>query len=314
MKTIFSFFAIIALSVATFAQTPSVVITPGTLTTTTVQASFAKNATCNSYYILMSTAAEMAQFATMFGVPEDSLVKEWGIHCYADTSYTWTAMTPDTEYTIYALPVGTGTVFYPMQTELATTLQGGGTGLSTVTVEVFDIASTEARVVVTPNAETAVFYDGLIEKYYADSIGMDSCIAIIKSSPYPLYSTDNWIWMSLTPNTIYYAIGIGKNANDVWGDSTVVEFTTLTTGLSEINSSNLFSVYPVPCNGKFNVDLNASTTGEMQLLDINGRLVYSQMISETHSEINVSALNNGCYFIRIISKNGVESQKLIIEK
>jgi len=76
MKTILTLFAIIAFSAASFAQTPAVAITTGTLTTTTVQASFAKNTTCNSYYILMSTAAEMAQFATMFGVPEDSLVKQ----------------------------------------------------------------------------------------------------------------------------------------------------------------------------------------------------------------------------------------------
>jgi len=223
-------------------------------------------------------------------------------------------MTPGTEYTIYALPVGAGNVFYPMQTELSTTLQNGGTGLSTVTVEVFDITSSEARVVVTPNAETAVFYDGLIEKAYADSIGMDSCIAIVKASPYPLYSTDNWTWMSLTPNTTYYAIGIGKNANDIWGDSTVIEFTTLTTGLSEINSTNLFSIYPVPCNGNFNVDLNAANTGEMQLFDLNGRMVHSEIITVAHTEIDASALNDGCYFVRIISKNGIGSQKLIIEK
>jgi len=123
MKTFITFFACIVFSIATMAQTPAVTITPGTTTITTVQASFAKNATCHSYYILMSTAAEMAQWATMFGVPVDSLVRQWGIHCYSDTTNTWTAMAPSTEYTIYALPADAGNVFYPMQTELATTPQ-----------------------------------------------------------------------------------------------------------------------------------------------------------------------------------------------
>ncbi len=313
MKTFITFFACIIFSIVTMAQTPAVTITPGTITDTNVQASFAKNATCTSYYILMSTATEMAQWATMFGVPVDTLVKQWGIHCYADTSYTWTAMAPSTEYTIYALPADAGNVFYPMQTALATTLTGGGTGLSTVTVEVFDITSTSARVVVTPNAETAVFYDGLIRKSYADSIGMDSCIAIIKTSPYPLYSTDNWVWSSLESNTTFYAIGIGKNANDEWGDSTVVEFTTLTSGFAEMNSSDMFSIYPMPCNGKFNVDVNGFNTGELQLLDMNGRLIYSEKISAAHTEINAEVLNNGCYIIRVVSESGVGSGKLIIE-
>lgn len=314
MKTFITFFACIIFSIVTMAQTPAVTITPGTITNTTVQTSFAKNATCTSYYILMSTATEMAQWATMFGVPVDTLVKQWGIHCYADTSYTWTAMAPSTEYTIYALPADAGNVFYPMQTALATTLTGGGTGLSTVTVEVFDITSTSARVVVTPNAETAVFYDGLIRKSYADSIGMDSCIAIIKTSPYPLYSTDNWVWSSLESNTTFYAIGIGKNANDEWGDSTVVEFTTITSGLAEMNSTDLFSIYPMPCNGKFIVDVNGFNTGELQLLDMNGRLIYSEKISAAHTEINAEVLNNGCYIIRVVSESGVGSGKLIIEK
>jgi len=313
MKTFITFFACIIFSIVTMAQTPAVTITPGTITDTNVQASFAKNATCTSYYILMSTATEMAQWATMFGVPVDTLVKQWGIHCYADTSYTWTAMAPSTEYTIYALPADAGNVFYPMQTALATTLTGGGTGLSTVTVDVFDITSTSARVVVAPNAETAVFYDGLIRKSYADSIGMDSCIAIIKTSPYPLYSTDNWVWSSLESNTTFYAIGIGKNANDEWGDSTVVEFTTLTSGFAEMNSSEMFSIYPMPCNGKFNVDVNGFNTGELQLLDMNGRLIYSEKISAAHTEINAEVLNNGCYIIRVVSESGVGSGKLIIE-
>ena len=314
MKTILTFFACIVFAIASMAQTPAVTINNGTITTTTVQASFAKNASCSSYYILMDEATVMAQWATMFGVPVDSLVKQWGIHCFADTTYTWTAMTPATEYTIYALPADAGNVFYPMQTQLATTLAGGGTGLSTVTVEVFDITSTSARVVVTPNAETAVFYDGLIRKSYADSIGMDSCIAIIKTSPYPQYSTDNWVWSSLESNTAFYAIGIGKNANDDWGDSTVVEFTTLTSGLAEINSSDIFLIYPMPCNGKFNVDLNGSNTGELQLLDMKGRLVYSEKISAAHTEINAEVLNNGCYIIRLVSENGIGKQKLIINK
>ena len=70
----------------------------------------------------------------------------------------------------------------------------------------------------------------------------------------------------------------------------------------------------MPCNGKFNVDVNCSNTGELQLLDISGRLVYSEKISDAHSEINAETLDNGCYIIRIVSESGVGSGKLIIEK
>ena len=70
----------------------------------------------------------------------------------------------------------------------------------------------------------------------------------------------------------------------------------------------------MPCNGKFNVDLNGSNTGELQLLDMKGRLVYSEKISAAHTEINAEVLNNGCYIIRLVSENGIGKQKLIINK
>lgn len=338
MKKIALFVAMITFSVAVFAQSqtvitrsersaaqkvntltdPSVVITLGTVAATTVQATFTPNTECASYYILIGKAAEMAQFVTMMGQPIEALIESWGLHFYADSTYTWNELIPNTEYTIYALPKdGTGTNS-TMQTLVCTTAQIGGTGLSTLTINVSDITATQARVLVTPNAETSVFHDGIIAADYYNEIGADSALTVIKTNPYPLYATDNWVWLDLTPNTNYYAIAVGQNSNNEWGTAIIVPFSTLPgAGVSDMNKyTSMFSVTPNPNNGTFELKLESSGTSEIEIYDVNGRVVCKQTISKTNPQVDAKHLDNGCYFVRLGSNSGGRNtvQKMVISK
>jgi hypothetical protein len=184
MKKAMLSFVLVLFSVAMFAQTviprnfgatalkgntltdPTISITLGTITPTTVQATFLPNTECASYYILIGKADEMAQFVTMMGQPIEALIESWGLHFYADSSYTWDELDPNTEYTIYAFPKDGSGTNSTMQTLVCTTAQMGGTGLSTLIVAVSEVTATQARVAVTPNAETSVFHDGIIAVDY----------------------------------------------------------------------------------------------------------------------------------------------------
>ena len=297
---------------------PDVTITPGTITPTTVQATFTPNAACKSYDILMSTASEMQSWSLMMGVPVDSLVAQWGITYSGVQTYTWTEMIPNTEYTVYALPKDSLGQASPLVTILATTTQNGGSGLSTLTVVVNDITSTQARVVVTPNAETAVFHDGLITVDYYNTIGSDSALTLIKSNPYPLYTTDDWIWSDLTPATDYYAIGIGQNADSIWGTPAITPFTTLSSAGIASGDATASSalIYPVPTTGIFYFQADPAASGEIRIIDLNGKTVFSQRITPARTEINASSLGNGCYYLRYWPDSGQTpvTTKLIIAK
>lgn len=280
--------------------TPEVAITPGTVTTTTVQATFTPNAACKSYDILIGTESEMQSWSVMMGLPVDSLVAQWGITYSGVQSYTWNDMTPNTQYTVYALPKDSVGQAFPLVTILVTTAQNGGSGLSTLTVVVSEITSTQARVVVTPNAETAVFHDGLITVDYYNTIGSDSALTLIKTNPYPLYTTDDWIWSDLTPATDYYAIGIGQNADSTWGTPAITPFTTLSAaGIASASATATdVLIYPQPTTGAFHLQLNAATSGEIRIIDRSGKTVLTQRILSASDEIDASRLDNGCYFLR----------------
>ncbi|MDD4848034.1 MAG: T9SS type A sorting domain-containing protein [Bacteroidales bacterium] len=205
---------------------PVITITVDEVTETTVAASFDANEDCASYYILIGIQSEMEMWMQMMQATLEQLVQQWGLHIYSDTSYVWTGQTPNTEYTIYALPLDAEGLIYEIQTQTVTTPGGGGLGESVIAIELSEITASSVRMIATPNEHTAVFHDGLIMAELFNEIGQDSAIEIIKNNGYPLYEIDDWTWNDLTPNTTYKAIAIGKNADDVWGEATIDEFTT----------------------------------------------------------------------------------------
>jgi type IX secretion system substrate protein len=82
-------------------------------------------------------------------------------------------------------------------------------------------------------------------------------------------------------------------------------------GIEQYNSNNEITVYPNPNNGNFIIEPNNATIHTVQLIDINGKLVLSQIINGK-TIIDASSLSDGVYNISIISNEGVVNKKLVI--
>ena len=316
MKKLSLIILTLVLSLGLKAQNPSVEITINNTTPFEVNASFVKNADCQRYTILIGTEAEMQGFVAMFGLPIETLVASWGITYTTDSTYTWTEMTPSTEYNVYALAIGASDSVLSQTT--ATTLSLGSTGISSISIDLSEITSTSVRMTCTPDANTAVFYDGIVRKSFADSIGVDSTVALIieAGSFYPQYTTDDWVWQDLESNTEFYAVAIGKNSLDEWGDTTIVSFATLDP-LSleeEVNIEDIVEVYPNPSKGEFSYKVN-SDFDNLYIYDIKGTLVHKQSFMQRQDNVNVSNLKEGVYFVRFFKKGQAgKTVKIIIEK
>jgi hypothetical protein len=75
--------------------------------------------------------------------------------------------------------------------------------------------------------------------------------------------------------------------------------------------SGTFAIYPNPASDVLHLEGNFES-GQMSLYDLTGRMIYEGVYQPT---ISVSDLNNGMYFIRIVTTEGqVITQKFIIEK
>ena len=94
-------------------------------------------------------------------------------------------------------------------------------------------------------------------------------------------------------------------------------FTTLSaSGLEQIESGLSAIVYPNPAKDKATLSLSGLTANAKIIIsDLQGRIIQTEDLqagSETY-ELNTSSFASGVYYIRVISGNNVNTQKLIVE-
>ena len=78
---------------------------------------------------------------------------------------------------------------------------------------------------------------------------------------------------------------------------------------SELTIENLqglnMSIYPNPSNGNFNIDFGADlTNATIEIIDLTGKVVYTQSVSWNVTNISVSELASGNYIIKVTSDQG----------
>ena len=294
-------------------QNPMVEITVTDVTTTTVDVSFTPAGECASYYILLDTEASMEQWTMVFGVSLEQLIEEWSIERQGPSTHLWNELIPNTEYTVFVLSKDIEGENIQIDRQKVTTEVLGGNGVSVIDLQVEVLTNTSVFVTATPNEETAEYHYILIEKSYADSIGVDSTINIIHTDPYALYDIDRWEWIDLHENTEFYAIAQGKNAQGEWGEITKVEFVTTTEGNIELVEDN-FNIYPNPVNDRLYIETEVEVE-EVVVYTITGVVVGQQTTvnGQQTSSIDVSNLNSGIYFVKVVTENG-EVVKRFVKK
>ena len=218
-----------------FAQTPNVDISIDEVTTSTITASFTKNEYCSSYHYMIAEIGELEMWlqSPMFaGMTLPDLVMSWGIEAETGYIYTFDDLIPNTPYVVYV--VVHSQLPDILVTDTTQTLGQGGVGESVISIQVTEITENSARVICTPNEETSEFRDMLIIKDSCLVWSLDSAVEYLKNDPYALYTVDDHVWL-LNPNTTYFVLAIGLNANNEWGELAQYEFTTLEASTSIID-------------------------------------------------------------------------------
>ncbi len=83
----------------------------------------------------------------------------------------------------------------------------------------------------------------------------------------------------------------------------------------EKNASTTLTVYPSPVHSQFKINLNRSEFKKVDIIDILGRIVYSQNINPNQTLLQIQPnLPSGIYFVRLYNNMEVKITKLIIHK
>ncbi|MBI1316703.1 T9SS type A sorting domain-containing protein [bacterium] len=83
-------------------------------------------------------------------------------------------------------------------------------------------------------------------------------------------------------------------------------------GIAANDAANSLSVYPNPTSGDVFVALNGEET-MVEVLDINGRVVMSNVFNGVEAQLNIAELANGMYIVRATAGNEVATAKIVKE-
>lgn len=105
-----------------------------------------------------------------------------------------------------------------------------------------------------------------------------------------------------------YSDSVGCSVSAV--DSIVV---SVCGGIAELMSDNDFSVYPNPFADQFTISSTFNTPVHLTIINVLGETVHSQIIKTGNTQINMSSMAKGIYFIKINDAFSSTSKKIIKE-
>ena len=201
-----------SIAVTTKALVPQVEITKGDVLTYSISASFAQNADCAQYYFLIAQSTETVD--AEYVMANGELKSEPYAH-------TWENLLPNTNYTIYALPIDIeGNVGEVNTLAVKTRVEAG---VSEVDIDIEKLSETSITITATPNENTVLYHYIVVTKAEADTMGEDALMQMLNENENYLTAVEIYT-MTVESNVAYCVIAQGKNADDKWGEVTRYEF------------------------------------------------------------------------------------------
>jgi hypothetical protein len=82
-------------------------------------------------------------------------------------------------------------------------------------------------------------------------------------------------------------------------------------GTPENQQESAVSIYPNPVYNQLNITSGVEMT-EIEIFNQLGQVVYSQTVKDINFSLNTTGFNNGVYFVRIITVQGITTEKIIV--
>ena len=159
----------------------------------------------------------------------------------------------------------------------------------------------------------------VLNVYCSDTVsGMGAWINNIPFSSIPIlsgFSNDEqeikyqWITNDASVKFLLAEIIVDSLDNIING----VSFQTIPSSSSVAElSPNTFDVYPIPASDKLTIESKISNLTDLTLLDIMGKLVFSDKFTGT-TQIDLTQIPNGIYYLNLKTTEGELTKKIIIE-
>jgi hypothetical protein len=91
------------------------------------------------------------------------------------------------------------------------------------------------------------------------------------------------------------------------------DISVIFSGLQDVNSNAVISVYPNPSKGIVSIDLGRDVVdATLRITDVNGKMVFEiTNFSGRTKDIDITHTSSGVYVFELLVNNGVEKVKII---
>ena len=230
---------------------------------------------------------------------------------YSQLGGTLEGLTPGTTYKVYAIAYNAEGVVGSIAPTLFTTIANGGTGLAEVTVDV-DMVDGSAVISAVPNDQVSYYYFAIY--YGIDELDDDYVFDYLLQNG-SAYTED--IDAEITEedfdvSELWGVYVIPFNANNEEGTRVAIRFTPEgLVSLADVELSSV-SLYPNPANSELTVSATSSIN-RIEIANLLGQMVYENAtLGSNQATINVSALQQGAYLVRVFTTEGTMTRKLIV--
>lgn len=137
--------------------------------------------------------------------------------------------------------------------------------------------------------------------------GSNGCVTITGTATSAMKNTNYPLVVMLkikgTANTILGPVS--QTIND--SNSKYAIYVQSASNVSELADNNIISLYPNPAKDKLEINISGiayQNNAEAAIIDMNGREVMKKSINAVKTEIEITGLTKGVYFVKLVNESG----------
>ncbi|NEN22530.1 T9SS type A sorting domain-containing protein [Cryomorpha ignava] len=88
----------------------------------------------------------------------------------------------------------------------------------------------------------------------------------------------------------------------------------ISVGTADLSAPINFSVFPNPATSSIQVALPSSESGQLEIFDISGRVLFTMPLNSERVEMDINQYPPGVYLIRVETQNGIGVKKIVVSR
>jgi sugar lactone lactonase YvrE len=121
----------------------------------------------------------------------------------------------------------------------------------------------------------------------------------------------NIVYVKPTTSSTYSVVGVSGGCAAI--DSVAITVDSCALGV-KVNHTEPVFIYPNPTNGILNIKSNIVSNAQLEIYNAIGEKIFFNLVRDAETQINLSDIKAGIYFLRIVDGNNIIYQSTLIKQ